>query len=97
MRREYHFYVYILASDSGTLYIGVTNSLRRRICEHKEELVEGFTKKYGCHKLVYCEHYSDVQAAITREKQLKNWNRDKKEWLIKTSNQSWRDLFEDLF
>lgn len=91
----YSYYVYILSSDSGTLYIGVTNDLSRRISEHKQGLVEGFTKKYKCHRLIYYEYYTDVNAAIVREKQLKNWNRDKKENLIKQLNPIWKDLSND--
>ncbi|MDD5527354.1 MAG: GIY-YIG nuclease family protein, partial [Patescibacteria group bacterium] len=83
--------------ESGTLYVGVTNNLIRRVWEHKQGLVEGFTKKYSCHKLVYCEYFSDIYCAIDREKQLKNWNRKKKEKLIRTINWSWKDLYEDMF
>jgi len=72
MLKEYNFYVYIMASNSGTLYIGITNSLQRRIHEHKNNLIKGFSKKYSCHKLIYYEHYSYIYAAIEREKQLKN-------------------------
>ncbi len=86
MKREYNFYVYITASPTGTLYIGMTNDLIRRIAEHKEGKIEGFSKKYSCKKLVYYEHYSDIYVAINREKQLKKWNRKKKENLIKTLN-----------
>lgn len=94
--RENNYYIYILASHSGTLYIGVTNNLERRILEHKEGSIEGFTKKYGCNRLVYYEEYDDINFAISREKQLKNWNRAKKESLIKTLNPGWSDLFESL-
>jgi len=97
MRKEYNFYVYITASPTGTLYIGMTNDLIRRIAEHKEGKIEGFSKKYSCKKLVYYEHYSDVYVAINREKQLKKWNRKKKEKLIKTLNSHWNDLYNDLF
>lgn len=97
MGREYHFYVYIMSSESGTLYIGVTRSIKKRAWEHKQGLTDGFTKKYGCHKLVYYEHYSDVGFAIAREKQLKNWNRQKKINLVRTINWSWRDLYDELF
>ena len=89
------YFVYIIASTSGTLYIGVTNDLYRRVYQHKNNLIEGFTKKYKCHKLIYFEDTSDVESAILREKQLKNWNRAKKEFLIKTKNPSWRDLSLD--
>lgn len=90
--RNHNYYVYILASDSGTLYTGVTNDLERRVSEHEQGLIEGFSKKYQCHKLIYYEHYTDVRNAIAREKQFKNWNRDKKEKLIKTLNPTWKDL-----
>ena len=92
--KKHNYYVYIMASSSGTLYIGVTNNLGRRVFEHKKGLVEGFSKKYGCHKLVYYEHYSDIRQAIKREKQLKGWLRIKKQNLIKTMNPSWKDLSE---
>ncbi len=93
--KEYNFYVYILASKSGTLYIGITNNLERRISEHKQKLIEGFTKKYECNKLIYYEYFTDVNTAIDREKQLKKWNRKKKEDLIKTINPKWEDLSKD--
>ncbi|MEI6296678.1 MAG: GIY-YIG nuclease family protein [bacterium] len=92
--KNHIYYIYILASHSGTLYIGVTNNLERRISEHKQGLVEGFTKKYACSRLIYYEECGDVNQAITREKQLKNWNRKKKEVLIKTLNPQWNDLAE---
>lgn len=81
-----------MASESGTLYVGITNYLARRIYEHKSNMIQGFTKKYGCHKLIYFEETSDIESAIFREKQLKNWRRDKKEFLIRTMNPSWKDL-----
>jgi len=84
-----------MSSFSGILYIGVTNNLQRRVFEHKQELVEGFSKKYKCKKLVYFEEYKDVKQEIAREKQLKNWNRKKKEWLIKRVNLDFKDLSED--
>ncbi len=89
---KHDYQVYIMASNSGTLYIGVTNNLTRRISEHKQNLVEGFTKKYKCHKLVYYENYSDIKQAIAREKELKGWLRKKKEQLIKSVNPGWKDL-----
>ncbi len=92
--KDYNFYVYVLASTSGTLYIGITNNLYRRLSEHKQNLVEGFTEKYNCHKLVYYEHYTDVNIAIGREKQLKKWSRIKKQNLIKSINAQWKDLSE---
>ncbi len=93
---EYNYYVYLMASVTGTLYIGVTNNLQRRIFEHKQGLAEGFTKKYSCHKLVHYEQYSNVNDAIAREKQLKKWRREKKENLTRTVNSSWRDLSLEL-
>jgi len=89
-------YVYIMASESGTLYIGVTNDLQRRSYEHREGLIDGFTKKYDCKKLIYFERTDDPYSAITREKQLKNWNRKKKEHLIMGLNPQWKDLFDTL-
>lgn len=85
-----------MASISGVLYIGVTNDLKRRVWEHKNNLIDGFTKKYQCHKLVYYEYYEDIKYAIAREKQLKKWRREKKESLIKEMNPSWNDLTEKL-
>ena len=92
MTRQYNFYVYIMASTSRTLYIGFTNSLMRRISEHKQNLIEGFTKQYGCHGLVYYEEYDDARNGIEREKQLKRWRREKKIKLIESSNPAWKDL-----
>ena len=76
------------------MYIGVTNNLQYRVYEHQEEKIEGFTKKYHVHKLVYFEEYSDVQYAIEREKQLKKWIRAKKNNLVETKNPNWDDLSE---
>lgn len=92
---KYTYYGYIIASESGTLYIGVTNNLERRIYEHKNKLVRGFSSKYNCNKLLYYEEFDDVSLAITREKQLKNWSRDKKIKLIEKENPGWRDLSEE--
>ena len=87
------YYVYILASKrNGTLYIGVTNNLERRVYEHQQGLVEGFTKKYRVHYLVYHEATSDVHAALQREKQIKKWNRKWKLELIEKENPDWKDL-----
>ena len=85
--------VYILASASGVLYIGVTNSLMRRVWEHKQKLVPGFTAQYNVTKLVYDEVFDDVRAAIQREKQIKRWSRAKKVLLIEKKNPRWLDLF----
>jgi len=90
-------YVYILASRrNGTLYIGVTNSLVRRVFEHKHNLVEGFTKKYNVHKLVYYEIHDGIEEAITREKQIKKWNRKWKLKLIEEKNSQWKDLYDEI-
>ena len=86
------YYVYILTSKENTaLYIGVTNDLRRRLIEHKNELADGFTKRYHLHKLVYYEEYSEINDAISREKQLKGWSRRKKNALIEKRNPDWDD------
>ncbi len=91
------YYVYILSSKrNGTLYIGVTNNLIRRIHEHKTEINKGFTKKYGVKNLVYYEQTDDVNAAILREKRLKTWKRNWKLKLIEDFNPTWKDLFNDL-
>jgi len=95
-KREYNFYVYIMASKSGTLYVGMTNNLERRVYEHKNNLINGFTKKYSCHKLVYYEHFTHVYNAMDRENQLKKWRREKKESLIRTINPSWKDLSPEI-
>jgi len=87
------YFVYILASRiGGTLYIGVTNDLIRRVQEHKTGLAEGFTKRYGVDRLVYFEEYRDVRSAISREKQLKKSNRAWKVRLIEATNPNWDDL-----
>ena len=89
-------FIYILTTnDHKVLYIGVTNNLWRRLYEHKMGMVEGFTRRYGIHQLVYYEQYNDIEAAIKREKQLKGWKRIKKEWLINTLNPEWKDLSEE--
>lgn len=86
--------VYILASKkNGTLYIGVTSDLVKRIWQHKNNEVEGFTKKYQVHDLVWYEIHEEMQSAITREKQLKKWNRDWKIKLIEQKNSAWIDLY----
>ena len=90
------YYIYILASKiNGTLYVGMTNDLARRVFEHKSGLLEGFTKKYSIDKLVYFESTSDVNEAIAREKRLKKWKRQWKIDLIENSNQDWQDLSVD--
>jgi len=92
--REYHFYIYIMASRSLTLYIGFTSNLEARVRQHKSDEVEGFSKTYQCHRLVYFEHFQNATTAIAREKQLKRWSRAKKITLIKTLNPAWTDLSE---
>jgi putative endonuclease len=91
------YYVHILASKlGGTLYIGVTNNLVRRAYQHRHKLVDGFTKQYGVTRLVWYEAYNDVEAAITREKQMKKWNRAWKVRLIEESNPNWDDLYPQI-
>ena len=92
--REHNYCVYIVASRTHVLYIGVTNNLRRRVWEHTNGTFAGFTAKYRCHRLVWFESYSSVDLAITREKQLKNWSRIKKIVLIERENPAWADLSE---
>ncbi len=93
--KNHDYSIYIMSSKTKVLYIGVTGNLTRRIFEHKQGIVEGFSKKYNCHSLVYYEKYSDIEQAIIREKQLKSWRREKKENLIKTLNPEWKDLTEE--
>ncbi len=89
------YFVYILTNKRGNvMYVGVTNNLERRLYEHKHELIDGFTKRYHVHKLVYYEQYSDINDAIAREKQLKGWTRKRKNALVMTANPSWNDLSE---
>jgi putative endonuclease len=88
------YYVYLLASKKhGTLYLGVTNDLVRRVYEHRTKAVEGFTKRYAVDKLVWFEIHDNVEAAITREKELKKWRRDWKIRLIEEQNPEWVDLY----
>jgi len=91
------FYVYILASrQRGTLYVGVTNDLARRVHEHREKQTEGFTRQHGVTRLVYYETHDIAENAITREKRLKRWNRTWKIQAIEEFNPDWKDLYEDL-
>ncbi|HVO63991.1 MAG TPA: GIY-YIG nuclease family protein [Terriglobales bacterium] len=92
--REHRYFVYILASRSHNFYIGVTNSLRRRVFQHKNHSFEGFTERYNIDRLVYYAVYGDIRNAIAREKQLKGWNRAKKIALIEGMNPTWQDLSE---
>ncbi len=87
------YYVYILTNwNNRVMYVGVTNNLERRIYEHKNKVLDGFTKKYNVDKLVYFEQTSDIRAAIEREKQIKGWLREKKNALVETVNPEWKDL-----
>jgi putative endonuclease len=89
--------VYILASKrNGTIYIGVTSDLKKRVWEHKNDQVDSFSKKYGVHDLVYYELHENMMSAITREKQIKKWNRAWKLELIEKENSGWRDLWEEI-
>ena len=91
------YYVYFVTNKSNrVLYIGVTNNLKRRIAEHQNEMIEGFTKRYRVHKLVYYEAFKSINLAIAREKQLKGWTRGKKNMLVEAVNADWRDLAEIL-
>ena len=91
------YYIYILASKrNGTLYIGVTSGLTKRVYEHKNNLIDGFSKKYNIHQLVYYESINDIESAIRREKQLKKWKRSWKIELIEKDNVEWKDLYFEL-
>jgi putative endonuclease len=92
--RDHEYFVYIVCSRSGTLYIGMTNSIYRRALEHKRGEIEGFASRYGCNRLVYYESFDDVHKAIGREKQLKGWSRAKKLVLIESKNPRCEDLAE---
>ncbi|HEX2207022.1 MAG TPA: GIY-YIG nuclease family protein [Longimicrobium sp.] len=92
-----NYYVYILASLSRTLYIGMSNDLARRMYEHRHKLTGGFSAQYNIDRLVYFEHTTDVNAAIAREKQIKKWSRKRKVELIESLNPGWVDLAEELF
>ncbi len=89
------YYVYIMSSETGTLYTGMTNELQRRVHQHKNKVVDSFTSKYDVNRLVYFETFGDVLQAIAREKQIKGWARRKKLALIESQNPTWRDLSDD--
>jgi putative endonuclease len=95
--RERFYFVYIMGSISGTLYIGITGNLRRRIWQHKEHAQDGFTATYDVTRLLYFEAYRDVGRAISREKQLKGWRREKKIALIVKNNPRWEDLSREWY
>ena len=88
-------YVYIMTNKSKTLYVGVTNNLQRRVYEHKNKMIKGFTSKYNITKVVYFEVFNDIESAIKREKQIKGWLRKKKIDLIESMNPDWNDLSEE--
>jgi len=91
------FYVYIMTNKrNGTLYTGVSGDLIRRTYQHKHDLIDGFTKRYGLHRLVYYEETTDINSAIIREKQIKKWKRNWKIKLIEKANPEWRDLYEEI-
>jgi putative endonuclease len=90
-------YVYIMASKSGTLYVGVTSDIKRRVYEHKQHLIPGFTDKYNVDGLLYVERIGDPASAINREKQIKKWRREKKVKLVDSMNSEWNDLSRDWY
>ncbi len=94
---ERFYFTYILASRSRTLYVGVTSDLRRRVFQHKQKTHPGFTARYNCNRLVWFESFSEVSAAIQREKELKGWTRVRKIALIEAGNPKWEDLSEPWF
>jgi putative endonuclease len=95
--KEHRYFVYILASRiGGTLYTGVTNDLVRRVFQHRTDVVDGFTKQYGVHRLVHYEIYDDIRIAIQREKRIKKWNRSWKVRLIEENNPNWSDLYPSI-
>ena len=91
-----NYYIYILTNwNNKVMYIGVTNNLQRRLFEHKNKLIDGFSKKYNCNKLVYFELFFDISEAIKREKEIKKWRREKKNNLVKSMNPEWKDLSDE--
>ena len=88
------FYIYIMASKSGTLHVGMTNNIKRRVLEHKNHLAPGFTDKYSIDRLLYVENFANPASAINREKHIKAWRREKKVKLIDSQNPAWNDLSE---
>ncbi len=87
------YYVYLISNwNNNILYIGITNNLERRLYEHKNKLIKGFTEKYNINKLVFFEQTNDIQSAITREKEIKKWRREKKNNLVESTNKTWEDL-----
>jgi putative endonuclease len=97
MHADRQYYVYIMTNRSGTLYTGVTNNIKQRVHQHKNKLIEGFTRKYNINRLLHVETFSDVYSAIAREKTIKGWLRKKKIELIDGANPDWKDLSEDWY
>ncbi len=97
MPRNNQYYVYIMTNKSGTLYVGMTNNIKKRIYEHKNKLILGFTKKYNIDRLIYFEMFGDVYSAIAREKTIKGWLRKKKIDLVNSTNPDWKDLSFDWY
>jgi putative endonuclease len=95
--RDYDYYVYIMASKSRVLYTGMTNNLSARVLEHKSDQIEGFTKRFRVHRLVYFESFNYVRSAIAREKEIKHWVRQRRVALIESMNPTWEDLAEHWF
>ena len=94
--KDHNYFVYLISNwNNRVLYVGLTNNLARRIYEHKNKLIDGFTKKYNINKLIYYEHMTDINSAIRREKQIKKWRREKKNKLIETINPKWLDLSDE--
>jgi putative endonuclease len=92
-----NYYVYIMTNKSGTLYTGMTNNIEKRVFEHKNKLVPGFTKKYNLNRLIHLETFNDAYSAIAREKVIKGWLRKKKIELIQKDNPDWKDLAQDWY
>lgn len=96
MQKYHQYFIYLLTNwNNKLMYVGMTNNLERRIYEHRNKLVDGYTKKYNIYKLVYFEETSDVMAAISREKEVKKWRREKKNDLVNAVNPGWKDLSVD--
>ena len=97
MQARKQYYVYIMTNKSGTLYTGMTNNIKKRVYDHKNKLIPGFTEKYNINRLVYYETFDDVYSAIAREKTIKGWLRKKKIELIQKTNPDWKDLAKDWY
>jgi putative endonuclease len=96
--KNHNYYIYILSNwNNKVIYVGMTNDLERRVWGHKNKTIEGFSKKYNLNKLVYYEYTNDINAAISREKEIKKWRREKKNKLIESINSEWKDLADKLF